>query len=153
MAYLCTRLEIINVWNDADYLPRNVDPKIEPTQMFLRRQCHFISPCLETLQKGNRTWTLVINTDAYIVRNTLSKRKINGNAQKVYQYAGTFEQFSFRDDGRGSRTRKKYKGRRFDDWNDDSATFWLKDFVKEVGSKLASELLEGGRWLDGTTSL
>ena len=34
--------------------------------------------------------------------------------------------------------------------DDDSAKFWLKDFVNKVGSKLASELLEGAgevaRW-------
>jgi hypothetical protein len=61
----------------------------------------------------------------------------------VYHYTGSFEQFSYRVDGRDNRNRKEYQQRAFDAWSDDSTRFWLKDFVDEVGSTLAKELLKG----------
>ena len=61
----------------------------------------------------------------------------------VYHYAGTFEQFSYRDDGRSSRTMEKYKKLYFDFWYDDGAKFWLSCFVQTVGLRTAKDLLEG----------
>ena len=68
----------------------------------------------------------------------------------VGHYKGTFEQFSSRDDGRGTRTREAYDKHRHDDATEDSAKFWLQGFIDKVGIKLAKELLEGsGRVLHG----
>ena len=64
----------------------------------------------------------------------------------VYHYAGTFEQFSYRVDGRNSRSRDEYNLRYFDEHSsraDDGATFWLGRFVEEMGIELASLLLDG----------
>ena len=63
----------------------------------------------------------------------------------VYHYAGSYEQFSYRDDGRKSRTREAYNQRYFDfnSMADHGATFWLPRFVQEVGVDLAQVLLEG----------
>jgi hypothetical protein len=61
----------------------------------------------------------------------------------VYHYTGSFEQFSYRVDGRGNRDWKMFQKRAFDAWSDDSMRFWLKDFVDEVGSTLATELVKG----------
>jgi hypothetical protein len=61
----------------------------------------------------------------------------------VYHYTGSFEQFSYRADGRETRNWENFQERAFDAWSDDSARFWLKDFVDEVGPTLAKELLKG----------
>ena len=61
----------------------------------------------------------------------------------VYHYAGSFEQFSYRDDGRKSRTWDRYNQRYFNHTSDDVAKFWLPGFVHEVGEQMARYLLEG----------
>ena len=63
----------------------------------------------------------------------------------VYHYAGSFEQFSYRLDGRNSRTREVYNKRYYDNNSvaDDTATFWLREFVNHVGTETARILLEG----------
>ena len=61
----------------------------------------------------------------------------------VYHYAGTFEQFSYRVDGRTSRSREMYDKRYFHTKYEDSAKFWLPGFLQEVGLPLARILLEG----------
>ena len=60
----------------------------------------------------------------------------------VYHYAGTYEQFTARIDSRKRRNMDTYNARSFDSWSDDSARFWLEGFVKGMGPKLATELLE-----------
>ena len=68
----------------------------------------------------------------------------------VYQYAGTLPQFTFRQDGRNSRTATEYSRRQYQSWTDDSASYWSKYFVAQVGTALATQLLEGAgqveRW-------
>ena len=59
----------------------------------------------------------------------------------VYHYAGTYEQFTARIDSRKRRTMETYKARSFDSWSDDSARFWLEEFVEDMGAELATELL------------
>ena len=60
----------------------------------------------------------------------------------VYHYTGTFEQFRYRADGR-PKTRELYNQRYFDVTYEDSAKFWLKGFIMEVGLPMAKILLEG----------
>ena len=67
----------------------------------------------------------------------------------VYHYAGTFRQFSYREDGRDKRSKHAYSQlnktiRAFDD----GAKFWLPRFVKEVGITMAKALLEGAGELE-----
>jgi hypothetical protein len=61
----------------------------------------------------------------------------------VYHYTGSFEQFNYRVDGRDNRNWKEFQQRAFGAWSDDSIRSWLKSFVDEVGSTLATELLKG----------
>ena len=61
----------------------------------------------------------------------------------VYHYTGTFEQFSYRKDGRNSRSREEHSKRYFEHRYEDSAKFWLEGFVQEVGPRMAKILLEG----------
>ena len=81
------------------------------------------------------------------VKNHCSKADgysfVNLSPFSVYHYAGTFEQFNYRVDGRTSRTRRIYDKRYFEHRYEDSAKFWLEGFVGEVGSRLATILLEG----------
>jgi hypothetical protein len=65
----------------------------------------------------------------------------------VQEYVGTWEQWSYRDDSmRNKRTREMYlnlsKLNSFGAAGDDSARFWLEQFVDRFGSELAHELLQ-----------
>lgn len=61
----------------------------------------------------------------------------------TYHYAGSFAQYSYRNDARNRRTPEAYKKLEFNDWLDDSAGIWLGDFVELVGKTVADELLLG----------
>jgi hypothetical protein len=63
----------------------------------------------------------------------------------LHHYAGTFDQFFYRDDPRSQeRNNEKYEAFRGDDHaevEDDSTRPWLKEFVASAGHELASALL------------
>lgn len=61
-----------------------------------------------------------------------------------YHYAGSWEQWNFRNDFRPKRLRENYDMLHFNGTNnqDDTIRPWLNDFVESIGSPLASELLQ-----------
>jgi hypothetical protein len=64
----------------------------------------------------------------------------------LHHYAGTFDQFKYRDDSRsGARSNEAYEAFYSDEHaevEDDSIRSWLKEFVASEGHELASALLE-----------
>jgi hypothetical protein len=61
----------------------------------------------------------------------------------IYQYIGTWEQWSYREDSRNLRTKELYDTHAYSFGADDGARFWLQEFVEEHSYDLASELLKG----------
>eukprot|EP00977_Amphora_coffeiformis_P012177 scaffold2997_cov182-Amphora_coffeaeformis.AAC.7 len=62
----------------------------------------------------------------------------------IYHYAGTLEQFSYRDDVRNEKERKKHNFRgNHADLLDTSLSSWIGDFVRLVGPDEARYLLDG----------
>jgi hypothetical protein len=75
----------------------------------------------------------------------------------VNQYLGAFEQWAYRDDGRNKRTWMEYnklmmlQNRPGGNEPDNSALFWLKEFVTQLGSNVAHDLLQGAGLLENKT--
>jgi hypothetical protein len=85
-------------------------------------------------------------------------RKGEGEAAfAVNQYLGAFEQWAYRDDGRNKRTWTEYnelvmlENRPGDNEPDNSAVFWLKEFVAQLGSNVAHGLLQDAGLVENKT--
>lgn len=63
----------ITEWSDPDFIDvvQNSDTG-DLTKQFLRRQVVFYSKCMQQLLKEGNSWTLLIDTDEYLVANRLS---------------------------------------------------------------------------------
>mmetsp|Transcript_28107 Transcript_28107/g.68348 ORF Transcript_28107/g.68348 Transcript_28107/m.68348 type:complete len:519 (-) Transcript_28107:234-1790(-) len=61
----------------------------------------------------------------------------------VHHYSGTWEQWSHRKDTRGKRTWENYQKMAYDAATDDTVRPWLQQFVDQVGSWTARQLLDG----------
>jgi hypothetical protein len=58
----------IHIWNDKDYLPRNIARK-NKREEYLERQQSFNRKCAVFSMQQNRTWTTFYDVDEYVVAN------------------------------------------------------------------------------------
>jgi hypothetical protein len=71
----------------------------------------------------------------------------------VHHYIGSYDQWMFRHDPRGTRTREKYMGfQKVTDARDDSIQGWIDAFVRHVGPETARRLLQGVGVVDGSAT-
>jgi hypothetical protein len=62
---------MIDEWGDSDFMPLQLDPNENKTEIKLHntRQRIFYTKCMKDLHAANRTWTLFLDSDEYLVIN------------------------------------------------------------------------------------
>lgn len=88
------------------------------------------------------------NIDVHRITKTCDRRmgmyiKQEQSPYVVYHYAGSLEQYMFRNDPRASRNQNKFFVKNYSKtWYDSTPQFWLQGFLDGVGPELAKVLLE-----------
>ena len=88
---------IIEEWRDEDFLPsdwqegvmKDSPPGREILERHRFRQAHFNVACLKTLKKANRGWTLMIDTDEYLVPSFKALHKLDNRSFSSVETPGS----------------------------------------------------------------
>jgi hypothetical protein len=117
---------------------------------FTNKTHNKIAKCMIDASKIHNDWLVSSEVNAHRPIKTMCSetylRIENRQSPFVaYHYAGSWEQWNFRDDFRPKRKRTGFDMLHFtdDSYQDDSIRPWLNSFIANVGSSLAAELLEG----------
>lgn len=95
---------VIEEWSDNDFLSKNIpsqsdtmyirknnpslsDSQIAVISMHRTRQRQFYSKCMKVLKAANRTWTLLVDTDEYLVINKRATKRFKVQAPSMEQPA------------------------------------------------------------------